>query len=58
MERTIEVRHVSLEIDADFESFTQALERSLGRFDYSLYKDLETDPRSVEERLKALGYIE
>ena len=53
MEHTIEVRHVSLEIDADFGSFTQALERSVGRFDYSLYKDLETDPRSVEERLKA-----
>ena len=53
MERAIEVRHVSLEINADFGSFTQALERSLGRFDYSLYKDLETNPRSVEERLKA-----
>jgi uncharacterized protein (DUF302 family) len=55
MERKIEVRHVSLEISADFESFTQALERSLGRFDYSLYKDLETDPRSVEKRLKELA---
>src|SRR5258707_12083657 len=53
MERKIEVRHVSLEINADFESFTQTLEQSLGRFDYSVYKDLETDPRSVEERLKA-----
>ncbi len=53
MEHTIEVRHVSLELKADFERFTQALERSLGRFDHSLYKDLETDPRSVEERLKA-----
>jgi uncharacterized protein (DUF302 family) len=53
MERTIEVRHVSLEINADFEHFTQTLEQSLGRFDYSLLKDLETDPRSVEERLKA-----
>ena len=36
MERKIEVRHVSLEIKADFESFTQTLEKSLGRFDYSL----------------------
>ena len=53
MERKIEVRHVSLEINVDFESFTQTLEQSLGRFDYSVYKDLETDPRSVEERLKA-----
>lgn len=52
MERKIEVRHVSLEIDADFDSFTQTLEQALGRFDNSLYKDLGTDPRSVEERLK------
>jgi hypothetical protein len=42
MEREVQVRHVSLEINADFESFTQ----TLGRFDYSLSKDLETDPRS------------
>jgi uncharacterized protein (DUF302 family) len=55
MEHTIEVRHVSLEINADFESFTRILEESLGRFDYSLYKDLETDPQSVEKRLKALA---
>jgi uncharacterized protein (DUF302 family) len=44
---------VSLEVKADFESFTQALERSLSRFDHSLNKDFENDPRSVEERLKA-----
>jgi hypothetical protein len=36
MERKIEVRHVSLEIDADFDSFTQTLEQALGRFDNSL----------------------
>ena len=54
MERKIEVRHISLEIHADFESFTHTLEQSLGRFDYALYKDLETDPQSVEKRLKEL----
>lgn len=53
MERKIEVRHMSLEIHADFESFTPTLEQSLGRFGDALYKDLETDPRSVKERLKA-----
>ena len=53
MERKIEVRHVSLEINADFESFTQTLEKCLGRFDSSVQKDLETDPRSVEKRLEA-----
>ncbi len=56
MERTYEVRHVCLEINADFESFTENLERSLGRFDNSMYKDLETDPAAVRKRLeKAAG---
>ncbi len=52
MERTIEVRHVSLEMSVDFERLTRALEQSLGRFDDVLLDELETDPRSVEERLK------
>jgi uncharacterized protein (DUF302 family) len=51
MEHTIEVRHISLELPADFDDFAQALERSLGRFDDALLKGVETDPRSVEERL-------
>lgn len=55
MEREIQVRHVSVEVNADFESFTQTLEQSLGWFDYSLYKDLESDPQSVEKRLAALA---
>ncbi len=56
MERVIEVRHVSLEINADFEHLTRAIEESLGRFDDVLLNDLETDPRSVEDRLrKAAG---
>ena len=53
MERAIEIRHVSVEVNADFDSFTEALAQLLGRFDSSLNKDFETDPRSVEERLKA-----
>ncbi len=56
MERTIEVRHVSVEVKAGFDSFTQNLERSLGRFDPALFKDLEIDPLSVRKRLeKAAG---
>jgi uncharacterized protein (DUF302 family) len=55
MERNIEVRHVSLEIDSDFERFTRTLEEALGRFDEALLEDLETDPRSVEERLKKVA---
>lgn len=52
MERTIEVRHISLKVDADFESFTKNLERLLGRFDDSMYQGLETDPTTVQKRLK------
>jgi uncharacterized protein (DUF302 family) len=58
MERDISVRHVSLNVDTDFESFTHALEQSLGRFDYTLYKQLETDPAAVEQRLKNLAGAE
>ena len=58
MERDISVRHASLDVDTDFEGFTHALEQSLGRFDYSLYKQLETDPASVEQRLKTLAGAE
>ncbi len=53
MERTIEVQHVSVEINADFERFTGGLERSLGRFDEALLKELEANPGLVEERIKA-----
>ncbi|KAA0894117.1 DUF302 domain-containing protein [Oryzomonas rubra] len=56
MERIIEVHHIALETDADFEDFTKALEQSLGRFDDALLKGIATDPRSVEDRLeKAAG---
>ena len=53
MERTIEVQHVSVEMNVDFERFTVGLERSLGRFDEALLKELETNPGLVEERIKA-----
>ena len=51
MEHAIEVHHVSLELYADFEDFTQTLEQSLGRFDDTLLKGVETDPGTVEERI-------
>jgi len=51
MEHAIEVRHVSLELFADFDDFTQKLEQSLGRFNDALLTGLETDPAPVEERL-------
>src|SRR5208283_310897 len=52
MERKIEVRHVSLRINVDFESFTKTLEQSLNRFESSLLQGLDTDPLSVKERIK------
>jgi uncharacterized protein (DUF302 family) len=52
MERSITVRHISLEIKADFDRFTRALEHALGRFDEVLLAELDTDPQSVTERLK------
>jgi uncharacterized protein (DUF302 family) len=52
VEHTIEIRHVFLEMDVDFEHFTRTFEQSLGRFDEDLLAELENDPRSVEERLK------
>lgn len=52
MERIIEVRHVLVKINAGFEEFTINLERSLGRFDDSLYKDLESAPLTVLKRLE------
>jgi uncharacterized protein (DUF302 family) len=52
MERKIEVRHVSLETNAGFDSFTQKFEESLGRFDPSAIKDVLTNPAAAEQRLK------
>jgi len=52
MERTIEVRHVSMKIRSGFESFTHNLERSLGRFDPALCKDIEKDPSGVRRRIE------
>src|SRR5450631_2184338 len=52
MERNIDVRHVSLELEADFEDVTRTLEQFLGRFESDFLKEVATDPRAVEERLK------
>jgi hypothetical protein len=41
MERTIQVRHISLEVNTDCENFTQNLEKLLGRLDPSLVTDLK-----------------
>jgi uncharacterized protein (DUF302 family) len=56
MESAVEVRHVLVEVRADFESFTENVEQALGRFDASLYQDIGTAPRAAQERLeKAAG---
>jgi hypothetical protein len=52
MERIIAVRHVSVELNTDFDRLTGVLERFLGRFDEALLKELETNAGLLEERLK------
>ncbi len=52
MERTIEVRHISVQLHTDFENFTQNIETTLGRFDASLYQSLESDPAEAQRQLE------
>ncbi len=56
MELKLEVCHVSLEVNVDFDRFTQMFEQSLGRFDQTIIGELEPYPQSIEDRLnKAAG---
>jgi uncharacterized protein (DUF302 family) len=55
MERTIEVRHVTVEVKRDFESFTEKIEHALGRFDPALIKDLATSPAEAQKRLEKMA---
>jgi len=56
MQRTIEVRHLTMEVKTDFETFTQNFEQALGRFDPSMLNDLATAPAEAQKRLeKAAG---
>ncbi len=52
MEKVVEIQHVLLEIDADFDNFTRAIEQSLGQFEDVLLKDLDTAPSKTVELLK------
>ena len=51
-EHTIEIRHASMNIKADFESFTRNLEKSLFRYDESLQMDMENAPARGRERFE------
>ena len=53
MESQIEVCHISIKVDNDFDNFTQSLEGLLRRFDRSLLT--ETDPGAAEKRFKEMG---
>jgi uncharacterized protein (DUF302 family) len=53
LESKVEVHHICQQVNTDFQSFTQKLEQSLGRFDPSLFQHLQNSPRLVEERLQA-----
>jgi len=52
MERELIVRHVSLKIDAGFDEFTRNLERLLGRFDDTFFRDIEKHPLKAVERME------
>lgn len=55
MERTFEVRHVTVDVKMDFETFTQNLEQALGRFDPSIVEDLTTAPAEAQKRLEKMA---
>jgi uncharacterized protein (DUF302 family) len=55
MERTIEVRHMTLAFKSDFDSFTQNFEQALGRFDPSLVRDLATAPAEAQKRIEEMA---
>ena len=49
----VRVLHRSLTIDGDFELFTKALEKILGRFPEGVQQDIIERPKLAEQRLKA-----
>ena len=53
-EHTIEIRHASMNIEADFESFTRNLEKSLFRYDESLQMDIENALQEERNALRRL----
>lgn len=53
MERKIEIVHVSMDINADFDSFTCTFELLLGNLDRSVFN--ETDPSIIEKCLKEMS---
>jgi uncharacterized protein (DUF302 family) len=50
---TVRVLHRSIAIDAEFELFTRALEKILGRFPEGVQQDIIQRPQLAEQRLKA-----
>jgi uncharacterized protein (DUF302 family) len=50
---TVRVLHRSITIDAEFELFTRALEKILGRFPEGVQQDIIERPQLAEQRLKA-----
>lgn len=53
MERKIGVIHVSMNINADFDTFTCTFELLLGNLDRSVFN--ETDPSIIEKCLKEMS---
>jgi uncharacterized protein (DUF302 family) len=50
---TVQVQHRSVTIDAEFELFTDALEKILGRFPEGVQRDIIERPQLAVQRIKA-----
>ena len=50
----IRVAHRSIEVGAEYERFTAALEKILGRFSRDVETDMAKDPKLAAERIKAM----
>jgi uncharacterized protein (DUF302 family) len=53
-EEVVRVRHLEIEYKTAFDPFTQRLEKLLGRYSEGVGKDLESDPKRAEARLKSM----
>ena len=49
------ITHKTIEIDTDFDSFTQSLEAILGKFDPSVGATLAKNPKAAEEDIKKMA---
>ncbi len=52
--KTVEVKHVVIEVGTEYEQFTHTLEQLLGRYSATVAKDFDSNPKLAETELKAM----